>query len=268
MKRALLLLLALAVLGGTGAALTLYRRTTEPYKGYEAAERFVIIEPGSGTRAIGRSLVEAGVIRSETIFRAALWTSGRARSLQAGEFRFDAPMTPVEVIEKIATGDVYARRVTFPEGLNITEMARIYEQQGFGPAATFVASARDPSAVRDLDPDAPDLEGYLFPETYLMPRDVSAARLVGMMVGRFRELFTPETPGGRPCARTIGASDRDARVARRERDRHAGRAVVSRGGLSQPLEGRHGNAGRPDGHLRAAARGPLRRQFAARRSVV
>jgi UPF0755 protein len=204
-KRAFLVLLALAVIGGTGVALTLYRRTTEPYKGYAAAEQFVIIEPGRGTRAIGRSLVEAGVIRNETIFRAALWRSGRARSLQAGEFRFDAPMTPIEVIEKIATGDVYSRRLTFPEGLTIAEMARIYEQQGFGPAASFIASARDPVPVRDLDPDAQDLEGYLFPETYLMPRDASAARLVGMMVGRFRELFTQEL---QDTGRALGLSAR------------------------------------------------------------
>ena len=205
MKRAFLLVVALALLGGMAAAFTLYKRTTEPYKGYDSAEQFVVIEPGSGTRTIGRRLVEAGVVRNEATFRAALWFSGRARSLQAGEFRFDAAMTPVEVIDKIAKGDVYTRRVTFPEGLTIIEMARIYEQQGFGPSAAFVASARDPAAIRDLDPDAPDLEGYLFPETYSMPRDVNAARLIATMVGRFRELFTPEL---REAGRALGLSTR------------------------------------------------------------
>ena len=92
---------------------------------------------------IGQRLIEAGVIRDDATFRAALWRSGRARSLQAGEFRFDRPMTPIDVIDKIARGDVYNRRITFPEGLNIREMARIYEQQGFGKAAAFVEAARD-----------------------------------------------------------------------------------------------------------------------------
>lgn len=192
MKRALLFLVALALMAGLGVAATLYKRTSEPYKGYGEAETFVLIEPGSGTRAIGERLIQAGVVRNDMTFRAALWRTGRARSLQAGEFRFDRPMTPTEVIEKIARGDVHNRRITFPEGLTVQEMARIYEQQGFGKAAAFIAGARDASPVRDIDPSAGDLEGYLFPETYSMPRDATAARLVQLMVGRFRQLFTPE----------------------------------------------------------------------------
>ncbi len=192
MKRLFLVLVVLAVFAALGVAVVLYQRTSEPFKGYEAAEQFVTIEPGSGTRTIGQRLIQAGVIRDEATFRAALWRSGRARALQAGEFRFDRPMTPAEVIDKIASGDVYNRRITFPEGLNIQEMARLYEQQGFGKAAAFVEAARDPGAIRSLDPAATDLEGYLFPETYSVPRDTTAAKLVGLMVGRFKQLFTAE----------------------------------------------------------------------------
>ena len=192
MKRLFLLLVVLAVFAALGVAVVLYQRTSEPFKGYEAAEQFVTIEPGSGTRSIGQRLIQGGVIRDEATFRAALWRSGRARALQAGEFRFDRPMTPAEVIDKIASGDVYNRRITFPEGLNIQEMARLYEQQGFGKAAAFVEAARDPGAIRSLDPAATDLEGYLFPETYSVPRDTTAAKLVGLLVGRFKQLFTPE----------------------------------------------------------------------------
>ena len=191
-KRVVVLLVAVGLIAGVGIAWTLYTRTREPFKGYDAAEQFVTIEPGSGTRTIGRQLVDAGVVRNDVTFRAALWRTGRARALQAGEFRFDRPMTPVEVIEKIARGDVYNRRITFPEGLTIREMARIYEQQGFGKAAAFIDAARDPSGVRDIDPAAPDLEGYLFPETYAMPRDTSSAKLVSVMLARFRQLFTSD----------------------------------------------------------------------------
>jgi len=99
---------------------------------------------------------------------------------------------PAEVIDKIARGDVYNRRITFPEGLSIREMARIYEQQGFGKAASFIEAAGDASAIRNIDAAATDLEGYLFPETYSVPRDTTAAKLVGLMVGRFRQLFTAE----------------------------------------------------------------------------
>jgi UPF0755 protein len=191
-KRAFLLLIALGVLAAVGIGGVLYKWTSEPFRGYEGAEQFVTIEPGSGTRTIGQRLVAAGVVQNDAVFRAALWRTGRARSLQAGEFRFDRPMTPTEVIDKIARGDVYNRRVTFPEGLNIQEMARIYELQQFGKAAAFVEAARDTRAIRDIDPAATDLEGYLFPETYSMPRNTTATKLVSLMVGRFRQLFTAD----------------------------------------------------------------------------
>jgi UPF0755 protein len=191
-KKALIVLIALAVLAAAGAAGVVYKRTNEPFKGYSSAEQFVTIEPGSGTRTIGQLLIQAGVVRDDATFRAALWRTGRARALQAGEFRFDRPMTAVEVIEKIARGDIFTRRITFPEGLNIREMARIYEQHGFGKAAAFIQAASDPSAIRDIDALATDLEGYLFPETYAVKRDTSAAILVGAMVARFHQLFSPE----------------------------------------------------------------------------
>jgi UPF0755 protein len=207
LKRALLSLAGLGILGALVIAGMLYQRTSEPFKGYDAAEQFVTIEPGSGTRAIGQQLIKSGVIRDDMTFRAALWRSGRERGLQAGEFRFDRAMTPIDVIDKIARGEVHVRRITFPEGLNIREMARIFEQQRFGTAAAFIEAARDVSAIRDLDADATDLEGYLFPETYSVPRGTTAAALVALMVARFRQSFTPEM---QKAARDLDLSPRAA----------------------------------------------------------
>src|SRR5262249_49455323 len=98
----------------------------------------------------------------------------------------------LDVVDKIARGEVYGRRVTFPEGLTIVDMARLYESHGLGKAEDFLSAARDASPIRDLDPAAADLEGYLFPETYTLPRGIPAARLTGMMVERFRMVFTEE----------------------------------------------------------------------------
>jgi len=104
-----------AAIGGT----ILYRRAHEPYRGYEGADQFVDIPAGAGTRAIGDRLVSAGIIRDRGTYRFALWLTGQARRLKAGEYRFDRPMTPMEALEKIARGDVYVVNVTFPEGLTI-----------------------------------------------------------------------------------------------------------------------------------------------------
>jgi UPF0755 protein len=195
------------MVAAAAAGFTLYTRISQPFKGYEAAEQFVTIEPGSSSRAIGRALVAAGVVRSDPTFRAALWRTGLSRSLKAGEYRFDRPMTPTEVVEKIGRGEIYERRVTFPEGLTYREMARIYEQQGLGDASAFLDAARDAVPVHDVDPGARDLEGYMFPETYSLRRDSSARTLVHLMVARFEQLFTTDM---QQAAERLGLTVRQA----------------------------------------------------------
>jgi UPF0755 protein len=195
MKKAFTFLLVAALLAVAAAAIggsMLWGRLNEPYKGYDAAEQFVQIPPGAGAAEIQRRLIDAQVVRDPFTLRAALRWTGSSRALKAGEYRFEGPMTPVEVVEKLARGDVYGRRITFPEGLTILEMSRLYEAREFGPAKDFVEASRNASLIRDLDPAAPDLEGYLFPETYALPRGTPAATLIGMMVDRFRASYTEE----------------------------------------------------------------------------
>lgn len=180
-----------AALGGVYVS-SLWSDIHAPYKGFAGEEQFVEVPPGSSTPEIGRRLVAGGVMPDEMTFRAALWMSGRSRSLKAGEYRFDRALSPLDVIEVVSSGDVYTRRITFPEGLTIAEMAKVYEDRGFGDAATFVEAAGDESLVAGLDPLAGDLEGYLFPETYALPRGTPAPRLVAMMVDRFKATYTPE----------------------------------------------------------------------------
>jgi peptidoglycan lytic transglycosylase G len=195
------------LLGAAAAAGWLYRRVVTPYRGYAGVEQIVDIPPGIGTKAIGDHLVAAGVVRDPLTFRAALWRSGQAKHLKAGEYRFDRPMTPIDVLGKLARGDVYVINVTFPEGLTIAEMGRIFESHGFGPASAFVQAARDPTPIRALDPAAGDLEGYLFPETYALPRHADASKLVRQMADRFEHVFTPDL---RAAAQSRGLTVRQA----------------------------------------------------------
>jgi UPF0755 protein len=71
-------------------------------------------------------------------------------------------------------------------------MAEVFESHGFGPAKTFISAAADASLVHALDPDAKDLEGYLFPDTYSLPRGSDAIHVVRAMVDRFQHVATAE----------------------------------------------------------------------------
>jgi UPF0755 protein len=191
MKRLLVLFLFAAVIGGA-AGVSIYARLHDPFRGFDGVEQFVDIPPGAGSRAIGERLASGGVVRDPWTFRLALYLSGQGRRLKAGEYRFDRAATPYEVIARIARGDVFVINVTFPEGLTIAEMAKIFESHGLGPASVFVDASKDVSAVRELDPAAKNLEGYLFPETYPQSRKGDAPKLVRQMVAEFERVLTPE----------------------------------------------------------------------------
>jgi UPF0755 protein len=187
-KWAVLLLLVAAM----GIGYWFYSGVQRPYQGFEGAERFVDIPQGTGTAAMARRLADAGVVRSPEAFRLAVWMKGSGRRLQAGEYRFDRPMSPAEVVDKLARGDVYVRAITFREGLTIWDMASVYENAEFGTASDFMAASKRADLIRDIDPEARDLEGYLFPDTYTLPRSATAEQLVERMVAQFRKVLTPE----------------------------------------------------------------------------
>jgi UPF0755 protein len=184
------LVLILLVIGFGGWRIVLAE--VSPYKGYSGDEQFVEIPQGSGPTSIGRRLAEAGVIRDTLGFRFEILRSRTGRHLQAGEYRFDRPMTVPEVVAKIARGEVYLVPITFREGLTMYEMAQLFESKGLGPAAEFSTIASDAQLIRDIDPAAHDLEGYLFPDTYATTRHTTAAQLVPRMVAGFEKALTPD----------------------------------------------------------------------------
>ena len=192
MKKVLVVfgLLVLVASGALGyAAKRLYDRADESHRGYSGAEVFVEIPSGTSTRDIGRQLVAAGVVPDERIFRIALWRSGRDRLLQAGEYRFRDPVSALAVVDILARGQVHLRPITFPEGLTRHEMADVFGRSELGTAEAFLVASERVELVEALDPEATDLEGYLFPETYALPRDATADDLVEAMVAQFERIF-------------------------------------------------------------------------------
>ena len=186
---AIIFLVVFIVGGAVLAGTILWTRITYQYKGYEGPTQIVEIPRGAGATEIRRRLVDAGVVENELTMRAALLWSRQASNLKAGEYQFERPLSALEVIDRLVRGDIHTVRITFPEGLSLPEMAAIFEKRGFGTASDWQDAAGDPSLIRDLDPMATDLEGYLFPETYTIPPSTTASELVAEMVQRFRSNF-------------------------------------------------------------------------------
>jgi UPF0755 protein len=166
---------------------------------YQSFEQQVIIDfpKGTSTPAIAVELAQAGVIRYSWQFIVVrALTPGRR--LQAGEYQFTRADTPWHVFDRIARGDVFFYELTIPEGSNLFDIAASIGRFDFLKASDFLRTARDPALIRDLAPQAPTLEGYLFPSTYRITRTTTVQQLCQMMTGLFRkhwrELQNPNQP--------------------------------------------------------------------------
>lgn len=158
-----------------------------PHAGFHG-ETFVNIPRGASSWMIGRILAETGVVR----WRWQFWLARALKPrtvLHAGEYRFDRPASTWEIFDRLARGDVFYYELTVPEGSNIFDIAAALERLGVATAGDFLREARDPAMIRDLSPRAPSLEGYLFPDTYRIARQMTPRAICRQMTQRFREIW-------------------------------------------------------------------------------
>jgi len=99
---------------------------------------------------------------------------------------------------------------TLVEGMTLEETAEQLAGQGFGGHEAFLAQMRSPQRIADLDPEARDLEGYLFPETYSFAARTGEKDIVDMLVRTFRRRFEkylqpllPQGPAGRNVRQVV-----------------------------------------------------------------
>lgn len=192
MRKFLIFVLIVAI----GSAAWLYWAIFLPVSPGEA--KFVLLRPGWSVRHIAQTLQQEGVIRSAPAFLALHYAMGKG-SLKAGEYKFEVPANAMGVRDRLLRGDVFARTVAVPEGYNLYDIAAVVEQAGLGSAADFIAVAKNEVfLLRDIDPQAKSLEGYLFPDTYQFTRIDTPHDIAAAMVHRFRQTAQKIGLLGRP----------------------------------------------------------------------
>jgi UPF0755 protein len=174
-----------AVTPGPGPAGVAYRSAAV------TAEGTVIIPAGTGLRSIRAILAAAGVIEDDLRFLLLGRVLDISKRLKAGEYRFKAGVTPLQVLRQLEAGMIVRWPVTIPEGSNIYDVAEILARGGWVERDDFVSLVRNQEFIGRLGVAAESLEGYLFPDTYYLVRGQQAGEIIRMMVGRLRQVMAP-----------------------------------------------------------------------------
>lgn len=154
--------------------------------------KYVEIPRGSTPDEIISRLGDAGIIRRGWLLLLYIRLIGAGTNLKAGEYRFSSPISPMQVIKKLQEGEQRLSRLTIVEGWTrwdiAAQLARIPELK-LRDADEALALMNDTSLIRDIDPEAKNLEGYLFPDTYSFPPDVTPKHIIETMVKRFKQVW-------------------------------------------------------------------------------
>lgn len=192
LKKIFTAIVILFIIGAVLIGIDFYQNVFTPYAGYNGESVTINIKPGSAVSAIARMLYRDKIISNYYYFRVYYRLLFNNMSFKTGEYQFERPMTMKEVIEKLHEGLVVLHKVTIKEGLIIPEIARKLENHRHLNVSKqeFTRLANSPQLIRSLDPEAPDLEGYLYPDTYMVRKDITAKEIVQYMVNRFKDSFT------------------------------------------------------------------------------
>lgn len=192
LSQSLLTIVVFAVVLAAGGGYFFWRALKTPFKGYTEAKKDVEVKHGQRTSVILKHLESEGVLRDAYIPLIFIKVARHRESIKAGVYEFTKPMTAAEVVDKLIRGDVILKTITVREGLDRFTVGHIFAAEGFGRQGDWDKLTADPEEVKDIAPEAPSLEGYLFPDTYKFNPGTPPKTIVHEMVQNFRKHFSPE----------------------------------------------------------------------------
>ena len=171
--------------------------------------KIVFIRKGTPLKKVSELLEQEGIIRNRHFFVFITTLLGKKTRIKAGEYEFHTQMLPLDVLSALSKGQVKHHLVTIPEGLTLSQIAQLLENSNLVEKKGFLQKTSSPPFINALGLSqlaGPTLEGYLFPDTYHLLREMDPAEVIQMMVHQFRKVFGPDFAR---WASELGISERD-----------------------------------------------------------
>ena len=153
-----------------------------------------VVNRGAPMGLVAEQLGRAGVIRHPLLFIIYARAMRVDRKIKAGEYVFVNGLSAIDVLKKLRTGDCRLYRITLIEGWTLRQVADYLSNQPFASsefASRFISAAADRYFLRSLGIIADSAEGYMFPDTYFIPRPVNAEWLIMMLADAFNRAYPP-----------------------------------------------------------------------------
>lgn len=186
MRLKTLIPIGIIVIASAAFLARLYLDFQKPYYRATPGGIYIEVAPRANTGQIADLLVKSGILRSRLPFLLYIRYKNLGTHIQAGEYRFAEPATPIQVAQRLVRGDISFHSITIPEGMTARETIELLAKNGLGDPGEMQQLLRRTDWIQDIDPKARSLEGYLFPETYRFGRKADSETIIKTMVNQFR----------------------------------------------------------------------------------
>jgi UPF0755 protein len=159
----------------------------------------ITIKKGSSLKKVSAMLEQEGIIRDANVF---VWMTtflGKKKEVKAGEYEFHTRMHPWQVLNILAKGQVKTLLVTIVEGFTLSQIAQLLDDLKIIEKKAFLEKTSCPALILSLgvpysvtSKASSSLEGYLFPDTYHLLREMKTEEIIQMMVQQFKRVFNHE----------------------------------------------------------------------------
>lgn len=153
----------------------------------------ITIDEGESFYSLLDKLSNSGALKNKDVIKLNLKLDKKNNiNLVPGEYEINTNVTLKELIKILETEDLNKNRisVTIPEGYDIEEMANVFEESGVFSKDEFLNAVKNhelPSYVKKDDNKKYNLEGYLFPNTYFLDKDISPDEVISLMISEFEK---------------------------------------------------------------------------------
>lgn len=186
--------------------------TSQPVSAIASDDITIVIKTGMNTNEIGELLYNSGLIKSKAAFKIVARFEGLQNSLQAGDYVLKKNMDIKEIVQILSQGQTTYMEFTIPEGYTVDQIAKHLEEINLASSSKFKSLAQNsmPYGYNDTQNNVKyKAEGFLFPDTYKVPKSMNEEALLQMMMSQFNNKFTPDM---RERAKTMNLSIREVTI--------------------------------------------------------
>ncbi len=152
----------------------------------------ITIPRGTSVKGVSEILQKENAISNALLFEALVRLTKKGSKIKAGDYELESDLTPIALLNILIEGRVKMKPLTIPEGYNLEQIGKVLMEQKLVTREEWTKLVKDPLLLSQAQTTFETLEGYLYPDTYMLDKQITGQKLIGAMIANFKKHVTSD----------------------------------------------------------------------------